>query len=101
MKKLSMLLGVILALAALYYWVAVDSRMPADANFTLDLAEVRKLAASVPGPRPAAIRYEHVSTFVFPRAMVTAGDDWSTVPIPAYVYRLDYPDSTVVIDAAM
>lgn len=100
MKKLSILAGVILALAALYYWVAVDSRMPADADFPLDLAEIRRLAESVPGAKATQVRYEHVMSFHLPDAMKVAGDGWGGSEQPVYAYQLVYPDRTVMIDAA-
>lgn len=101
MKKLVILVVIITALAGLYYWVAVDSRMPADTNFALDITEVRQLADSVAGAKPTQIRYEHVLSFEFPRAMAVAGDEWSGVDIPVYAFQVVYPDSSVIIDTAM
>jgi len=100
MNKLLILVVVIVALAGLYYWAAVDSRMPADANFALDISEVRQLADSVAGAKPSQIRYEHVLSFEFPHAMAVAGDDWSAVEIPVYAFQVVYPDRSVIIDTA-
>lgn len=101
MKKLLVLVTLIAALAALYYWAAVDSRMPEDAGFDLDIAQIRALADTVPGAQPVQIRYEHVLSFEFPRAMAVAGDDWSGVDIPVYAFQVVYPDRSVIIDTAM
>ena len=37
---------------AAYYWLLVESHMPADAQFALDIGEVRRLAGSLPGDSP-------------------------------------------------
>lgn len=101
MSKLLRWLTVLAALAGLYWWLAADSRMPAEATFDLDIAEVRRLADSLPGELPAQIRYEKVFAFSFLKAMVVAGDPWSTVEIPVYSYQLVYPKLTAIIDTAM
>ncbi|AXQ28669.1 MBL fold metallo-hydrolase [Solimonas sp. K1W22B-7] len=102
MRKLAAwTLGLTAALGALYWWYAADSRMPADADFALDLAEMRRLADSLPGDKPGEIRYEKVTAFAFPGAMIVAGDAWAKQEMPVYAYQLVYPDHTAMIDAAM
>ncbi|HSW12580.1 MAG TPA: MBL fold metallo-hydrolase [Solimonas sp.] len=94
-------LALLLVLGLLYWWFAVDSRMPADADYPLDLAELRHLADAVPGDKPREIRYEKVSAFAFPGAMIVAGDPWKVQQLPAYAYQLVYADHTAMIDSAM
>lgn len=89
------------AFAAFYWWFAVDSRMPADADYPLDIAELRRLADSLPGDKPREARYEKVSAFSFPAAMIVSGDGWSTREMPVYAYQLVYGDRTVMIDSAL
>lgn len=88
-------------LALAWWWYAYDSRMPADADFPLDLAELRRLADTLPGPKPGAIRYEKVSAFSFPGAMIVAGDGWATQQMPVYAYQLVWPDHTAMIDSTL
>jgi glyoxylase-like metal-dependent hydrolase (beta-lactamase superfamily II) len=98
MRKLIVALAV---LVGLYYWFVMESHMPADANFPLDIAQVRQLADSIPGEKPSQVRYENVGTFRFFGNMIAAGDGWSSVPMPVYSYQLIYPDHTAIIDAAL
>ncbi len=94
--------GLVLALVAGgYYWLVLDSRMPADAHYPFDITEVRKLAESVPGAKPTEIRFEHVLTTRFTKGMIVTGDGWSAAELPVYAYQLVYPDRTVIIDTAM
>jgi glyoxylase-like metal-dependent hydrolase (beta-lactamase superfamily II) len=94
-------LGVLLVLAGgAYYWLVVESHMPRDAAFTLDLERVRELAA-LPGDKPGAIEFEQVGVFTFPATGVVAGDGWQGVPLPVYSYRLVYPNDSILIDTAL
>ena len=90
----------LIVLVALYWWFAVDSRMPADANFPLDMAQVRQLADSLPGEKPTQVRYENVAAFRFFSGMIVAGDGWSSSAMPVYSYQVIYPDHTAIIDSA-
>ncbi len=100
MKKLMRWVLMLVVLAGGYYWMAVDSRMPDDANFPLDLAEVRRLADSLPGAKPSALRYEHVQTTRFTKGMTVTGDGWSGTGMTVYAYQAVFPDQTVIIDTA-
>ncbi|WP_043114935.1 MBL fold metallo-hydrolase [Solimonas soli] len=100
MRKLVGGLLVLLLIGGVYWWYAVDARPPADASYEFDLAQIRTLADALPGDKPAAARYEKVSAYVFPEAMVMAGGSWRTVDIPIYAYQLVYAGKTVMIDSA-
>jgi glyoxylase-like metal-dependent hydrolase (beta-lactamase superfamily II) len=101
MKRLLRWILILAVLTGGYYWLAVDSRMPADADFQLDLVEVRRLAGSLPGAKPSAVRYEHIYDSRFTAGMVVAGDGWSGTDLSIYSYQVIYPDRTAVIDTAM
>lgn len=101
MKKLFRWILVLVVLAGGYYWLAVDSHMPADASFPLDLAEVRQLADAVPGAKPSQLRFEKVLTTRFAKGMAVTGDGWGWTDVPIYSYQLVFPDRSVLIDTAM
>lgn len=101
MRKLRWAAVAVVVLGGLYYWMVIDSRMPADADYTLDIAEVRRLAAALPGEKPAEVRYEKVMAFSFPGAMIVSGDSWRGSEMPVYAYQLIYPDHSIVVDTAM
>lgn len=89
------------ALAALYWWLWLDHRMPAQAGFALDVAELRRLADTSPDAKPEELRVEHVSAIGFTESMIVTGGRWSVVDMPVYAYQLRYPDQTIVVDTAM
>lgn len=92
----------LLALAgAAYYWLIVESHMPADASFALDLESVRAASATVPGDKPSAIEVEEVARFTFPATAIVAGDGFDGRLLPVYSYRLVYPDRSLLVDTAL
>jgi glyoxylase-like metal-dependent hydrolase (beta-lactamase superfamily II) len=103
LRRTLIALGVLLALAgAAYYWLIVESHMPRDAAYTLDLARVRAALETVPGDKPSAIEVEEVAVFTFPATGVVAGDGWSGVRLPVYSYRLIYPDNrSIIVDTGL
>lgn len=85
-----------------YYWFVVESHAPADATFSIDMNEVRRLAATKSGDRPLEIHVERVAAFAFPATAIVAGDGWSTHDVPVFSYELVFPDgSTAIIDTAL
>ncbi len=102
LRRTLIVLAVLLVLAgAAYYWLIVESHMPGDASFALDIDRVRAAAAEIPGDKPASIELEEVALFTFPATGVVAGDGWQGTPLPVYSYRLIYPDSSIVVDTGM
>lgn len=101
MRKLICWVLVLLVLAGGYYWMVLDSRMPVDAQYPLDMTEVRRLANSLPGAKPSAINYEHIYNSRFTKGMTVTGGGWEGTDLAIYSYQLVYPDRTVIIDTAM
>lgn len=99
-KWLKRMLLVTVILGGAYYVLVVHSPSKGSA-YTLDIAKVRELANSIPGDKPAEVRYEHIMDFQFAEAMVVAGDPWKWTPIPVYSWQLVYPDKTIIVDTAM
>jgi len=86
---------------AAYYWLIVESHAPADAQFALDIGEVRRLSGAFPGDKPTAIEVERVALFKFPATAIVAGDGWRLRDMPVFSYRLVYPQTSVIIDTAL
>jgi glyoxylase-like metal-dependent hydrolase (beta-lactamase superfamily II) len=85
---------------AAYYWFVVESHVPSEAKFALDIGEIRRLAGTVPGDQPVAIEAEAVALIKPPAAIVVAGDGWEPSDLPVYSYRVAYPQTSVIIDTA-
>lgn len=104
-KWLRVVLGVLAILLAVagggYYWFVVESSMPEDVYFELDIGKVRRMVASVPGDKPERIEFENVASFSFPATAIVAGDGWRSRELPVFSYRLVYPDKSVIIDTAL
>lgn len=102
MKLLRTIAIVSAALVALagstYYWLIIESHMPSTGSYAIDLAEVRRLASSVPGDLPDDIRVETVGTITFPGTAVVAGDGWEGTALPVSSFQLVYPDTTMLVD---
>ena len=101
-RALLVALVVLLVLAGgAYYWLLIDSRIPADAAYSLDLDRVRAELAKVSSDKPSVVEVEQVAEFTFPAIGVVAGDSWQGTPLPVYSYRLVYPDGAIVVDTAL
>lgn len=95
---------VVAALVALavpaYWWFIVESGTP-EGTFTIDLAEVRRLANTMPGDKATAVHFEAVGRFEFPKTAVVAGDGWGIAELTVYAYQLVFPAQRVIVDTAM
>ncbi len=102
MKRALVAVAVLVALGVpAYWWFIVESGEP-EGTFALDLAELRRLAAVVPGAGPRELRVEHVSAFNFPSTAALAGSGWSMTEMKVYAYQALYDDrAPVLIDTAM
>jgi glyoxylase-like metal-dependent hydrolase (beta-lactamase superfamily II) len=93
--------GILVALTVAYYWLVVESHEPLQPQYALDIAEVRRFAAHVPGDKPTSVEVERVALFQFPATAVVAGDGWQTRDLPVYSYRIAYPHSSIIVDTAL
>jgi glyoxylase-like metal-dependent hydrolase (beta-lactamase superfamily II) len=102
MRRVAIALGVLLVVVGLaYYWLIIESHALTRGRFSIDMAEVRRLASSLPGEKPQDIRVEQVAAFKFPATAIMAGDGWAQRDVPVFSYQLEYPDHTAIIDTAM
>ena len=97
-KRVSVALTLaIVVVVAAYYWLLIDNRMP-EGRFDLDIAAVRNAATNFPGALPATIEVETVSHTLVPHIAMVSGTDWSQIDTPRNVYRVVFPDQTLIID---
>ncbi|MBI1210023.1 MAG: MBL fold metallo-hydrolase [Alphaproteobacteria bacterium] len=101
-QRILITLGVLAVIGgAAYYWLIVDSSGPSGGSYSIDMAEVRRLADSIPGDKVQEIHVEHVASFTFPATAIVAGDGWDTKDVPVQSYQLVFPDHTAIIDTAL
>lgn len=101
MRKLLALLIFVGLVGIAYYWFLIEDRPPDHGQFQIDIAEVRRLANSIPGAKPPSIHDEQVNLYRFPAIAVMAGGSWDRIDMPVFSYQLVYPDHTAIIDTAM
>jgi len=93
---------VLLALGFVAYrYLLGRTAVPETSSYTLDLIELRHLAASIPGERPLRVNHEEVAVGSLPRGVIFAGESLSVPhPMTHGAYQVVYPDGYVVIDSA-
>jgi hypothetical protein len=79
-------IGLAVVAAGAYYWLFIDARVPAG-NYSIDIAEVRKLADAIAGDKPTEIRAEKVFAFSFPHAAMVTGTGWEDMDAPSIRIR--------------
>ena len=103
-KRIALIVLAVIALGGggAYYWFVVESHVPADAAFSIDMDEVRRLAAAKSGDHPLEIHVEKVATLNFPATAIVAGDGWSKREMQVFSYELVFPDGSIaIIDTAL
>jgi glyoxylase-like metal-dependent hydrolase (beta-lactamase superfamily II) len=83
-----------------YYWLIVESHVPADLSYEIDLDEIRRLANEPAGDKPTAIEVEEIAAFDFYATAIVAGDGWGKRRLPVYSYRIVSPASSIIVDTA-
>jgi len=86
-------------LAIALYWLFYSNQSRPSTPFSLDLAELRRLAGAV-HDGPARIEIERLSHTMNPKIAMVAGTDWSNIDMVRASYQLVYPDRTILIDTA-
>lgn len=69
--------------------------------FAADLAEIRRLAHLLPGPKPVAVNGIRVAASIRPNRFVIQGGDDRPVTMPRTAFQVVYPDGTVMIDSGL
>lgn len=101
-RRYFVLLGLVAALGAAYVVLLRMKDGPTTCAFRLEPAQLRELAASLPGERPTEVRFERLAHFAFPEAVVYTGGPLAMTKMVVYAYQLVWSDgSTVIIDTAM
>jgi len=74
--------------------------VPETSSYVLDLAELRRVAASLPGELPLRVNHEQVAEASLPRGAVFAGESLRAPhPMTHGAYQVVYPDGYVLIDS--
>jgi glyoxylase-like metal-dependent hydrolase (beta-lactamase superfamily II) len=105
-RFLKILLGVLAVLAAsgagAWLWLTAREEVPLETDFVIDLEQLRSLAGSLPGAKPAEIRSAFVAETFLPRAALFAGESFEPHAMVHQVFQVVYPQGggQLLIDAA-
>ncbi len=97
--RIALLLIVIIAVP--YYWLLMDPGTTSVAPREIDVARLRSLAASQPGPRPVAIEYAAIATDNEPGTLLIAGGGLRTEETGVFVWRLIAPGGDIIINSGL
>ncbi len=97
-----LILALIVLIGAPYYWLLLDNR-PGDAQpKPVTIAELRNLAASVPGPAPSEVRLELMAWRRMPGTLFAAGTGLKRRLIGIMAFQLPVPGGKpVMIDSGV
>lgn len=100
-RRLNWILVIVLLLIGVpYYWLLVDNRPGDAAAKPVTIAQLRQLASSLPGPRPAAVEMEAVASRDVPGNLFAAGIGLKQRSITVMAFRLPVPGGKpIVIDS--
>jgi glyoxylase-like metal-dependent hydrolase (beta-lactamase superfamily II) len=97
---LGSLILVSLGVAAAFYWLFYENRLPTTGNFPLDITALRIEAGRLHGAGPMRIEVESIYRSQVPRIAMIGGTDWGTLRQVRNSYQLVFPDRTIILDTA-
>lgn len=100
-RRYRILLALLVLVGVPYYWLLVDNRPGSAEPANLDIAEARRLAASIPGPLPRVVRVQQVGWRRVPGALFVAGGGLKRNLLSIYALQLDGPWGGIVIDSGL
>lgn len=93
-----LLIALALAGAAAIYWLFYDNSAPKGADYALDIGEIRRAAAAMPGAMPSRVEVEIVSRHMVPEIAMVAGTSWTKIEMVRNAYRVVAGDASIIID---
>ncbi len=101
MKRVLRVVVVVLVVAVGAGWFLLLDNASPGPHYSVDLAEVRRLADAGADELPSDIRVERVASFVAPSTGVAVGTGFGSVEMTVYSYQLVYASKRVLVDTAM
>lgn len=102
-RRLNWLIAVLIVLIGVpCYWLLVDNRPGGAQPKPVTIAQLRSLAASLPGQSPSEVRLEHMATRNLPGTLFAAGSGLMQRRIAVMAWQLPVPGGKpVVIDSGV
>jgi glyoxylase-like metal-dependent hydrolase (beta-lactamase superfamily II) len=90
-----------LVLALAWRFLNAREEVPEQSDYRIEIAELRALAGSLPGPGPREIRSVLVAEAALPRGVVFAGEPFEPLHQVHQVFQLVWPERSIVVDTAL
>lgn len=90
-----------IVIAAGFYYLVVDGRVPKQSNYKINLPELRRLANAPAEKRPTAIEVEIIGSDQIPTMAAQAGFDRTPLTLIRTAFRLKSPWGDTLIDVGM
>ena len=92
---------VFVIIAAAYYFLFADGRLPSQSHYTINIETLRKLANAESGLRPQSIEVEIIASDKIPFVAAQAGLNWSEHVLERAVFRLRSDWGETLIDVGL
>ncbi|MCA1662557.1 MAG: MBL fold metallo-hydrolase [Novosphingobium sp.] len=97
-RRYKLLLALLVLIGVPYYWLLIDNRPGDGPGAQLDIAELRRLAESIPGPKPEAVAVQTVGWRRVPGTLFVAGGGLKRNLLTIQAGLLSGPWGEIVID---
>lgn len=100
-RRYRILLAILVLVGVPYYWLLIDNHARHVPHVRLDLAEMRRLAESVPGAKPDGVRVEAVASRQVPGTLLVSGGGLMLNKVSVHSFLLTGGEGDIVIDSGL
>ena len=97
-RRYKLLLALTVIVAVPYYWLLIDNRPGADPGPVIRIADLRRLAATIPGPRPERVALQQIGWRRVPGTLFVAGGGLKRNLLSIQAGLISGPWGDVVVD---
>ena len=97
-RRYRLLLALVAIVGAPYYWLLVDNRSGDDPGPVIRIADLRRLAETIPGPRPDTVALQQVGWRRVPGALFVAGGGLKRNLLSIQAGLISGPWGDIVVD---
>lgn len=98
-RRYKLLLALLVIVGIPYYWLLVDNRPGSDPGPVIRIADLRRMAGTVPGPRPEAVAIQQVAWRRVPGTLFVAGGGLKRNLLSIQAGLISGPWGDIVIDS--
>ena len=100
-RRYQWLIGLLVLFGVPYYWLLIDNRPGTAPVKTIDVAELRRLAEAIPGPKPESVHVELAGWRRLPGTLLVAGGGLKRNLVGIEAFLLRGPWGDIAIDSGL